>query len=83
MARAASSRRFWRDRFNINRQDVVSKWRLADVETKALEAEAAALDLPIVEVVRLLCGSTCDIYLNYVAFWRNVPLAVWEYYIGG
>jgi len=24
-----------------------------------------------------------DIYLNDFAYWRNVPVAVWEYYIGG
>lgn len=26
---------------------------------------------------------TCDIYLNEVAYWRNVPTGVWEYVIGG
>lgn len=27
--------------------------------------------------------TTCDIYLNDVAFWRNVPIKVWDYTIGG
>ncbi len=27
--------------------------------------------------------STFDVYLNDVAYWRNVPLAVWEYTLGG
>lgn len=26
---------------------------------------------------------TCDVYLNGVAYWRNVPPRVWEYTIGG
>jgi hypothetical protein len=28
-------------------------------------------------------SSTFDIYLNEVAYWRNVPSAVWEYTLGG
>jgi hypothetical protein len=33
---------------------------------------------------RLLLGErTCDVYLNEAAYWRNIPLNVWEYYIGG
>jgi hypothetical protein len=31
----------------------------------------------------LLGGRTCDVYLNDVAYWANVPLRVWEYTIGG
>jgi hypothetical protein len=27
--------------------------------------------------------TTFDIYLNEVAFWRNIPEKVWNYYIGG
>jgi REP element-mobilizing transposase RayT len=26
---------------------------------------------------------TCDVYLNEVAYWSNIPLRVWEYTIGG
>ena len=26
---------------------------------------------------------TCDVYLNEVAYWRNIPAKVWGYYIGG
>ena len=25
----------------------------------------------------------CDVYLNEVAYWSNIPLRVWEYTIGG
>jgi hypothetical protein len=31
----------------------------------------------------LLGGRTCDVYLNDVAHWSNIPLRVWEYTIGG
>ena len=24
-----------------------------------------------------------DVYLNGVAYWRNIPMNVWDYYIGG
>lgn len=27
--------------------------------------------------------ATCDVYLNDVAYWQNIPLPVWEYTIGG
>ena len=27
--------------------------------------------------------TTCDIYLNDSAYWKNVPTNVWEYCIGG
>ena len=26
---------------------------------------------------------TCDVYLNNAAYWKNVPIRVWEYTIGG
>jgi hypothetical protein len=26
---------------------------------------------------------TCDVYLNDVAYWKNVPIRVWEYTLGG
>jgi hypothetical protein len=28
-------------------------------------------------------GRTCDVYLNDVAFWKNIPIRVWQYTIGG
>lgn len=31
----------------------------------------------------MLGRTTFDIYLNQVAFWRNVPAAVWRYRLGG
>jgi hypothetical protein len=31
----------------------------------------------------LLGDHTCDVYLNDVAYWKNIPLRVWEYTRGG
>ncbi len=31
----------------------------------------------------MLGDRTCDVYLNDVAYWKNVPIRVWEYTIGG
>jgi hypothetical protein len=31
----------------------------------------------------LLGDRTCDVYLNDVAYWSNIPIRVWEYTIGG
>ncbi|HVA80589.1 MAG TPA: type ISP restriction/modification enzyme [Candidatus Binataceae bacterium] len=33
--------------------------------------------------MNLLGADTCDIYLNDIAYWRNIPARVWEYTIGG
>jgi len=33
--------------------------------------------------LKLLGSTTFDVYLNDVAFWRNVPANVWRYTIGG
>ncbi len=35
------------------------------------------------EMLGQLGPTTYDVYLNDVAFWRNVPARVWEYTIGG
>ena len=35
------------------------------------------------EVLPALGGTTCDVYLNGEAFWRNIPAAVWGYKLGG
>ncbi len=35
------------------------------------------------EKIEGLGSKTYDVYLNNIAYWRNVPEKVWEYYIGG
>ncbi len=52
-------------------------------ERAAFEAGAAALSLSGEAVFDLLGHSTYDVYLNAVAYWRNIPAAVWEYVMGG
>jgi len=52
-------------------------------ELEAIAAAAAARGLSIDQALALLGRDTCDVYLNDVACWRNVPANVWEYYIGG
>lgn len=52
-------------------------------EARAIEAEAVVRKLPTKDALRLLGVKTCDVYLNGAAYWRNIPLKVWEYRIGG
>ena len=50
------------------------------VEKRPLDAkELAALG----DAVATFGGTTCDVYLNDNAYWKNVPLPVWEYTLGG
>ena len=35
------------------------------------------------EAVRVLGETTFDVYMNDRAYWRNVPIAVWNYKLGG
>ncbi len=52
-------------------------------ELEAIAQGAQPLGLTLEEALSLIGTSTCDIYLNNVALWSNVPKRVWEYYIGG
>ena len=45
--------------------------------------ERAALADAIPEFEQVWGDSTCDVYLNDRAYWRNVPSGVWNYYLGG
>jgi hypothetical protein len=52
-------------------------------ELTAVEAEAATRGMAAQDAIRRLGEKTCDVYMNDAAYWRNIPLNVWEYYIGG
>jgi hypothetical protein len=52
-------------------------------ELTAIQDGAKGLGLTEEQVLRHLGERTCDVYLNAIAYWRNVPLRVWEYTIGG
>lgn len=55
----------------------------APAEQEAIEEGAKALGMNLEEALRNLGESTCNVYLNGVAYWRNVPINVWNYTIGG
>ncbi len=52
-------------------------------ERAAIEAGAAALGLTAQQALDSLGETTCDVWMNDVVFWRNVPKNVWEYTLGG
>jgi len=49
----------------------------------AIREGALALGLSPEQALKHLGEGTYDIYLNDVAYWRNIPVQVWNYYIGG
>ena len=55
----------------------------SDEERARVAEGASALGLSEAEALRRLGGRTFDVYLNGVAFWRNVPARVWGYHVGG
>lgn len=52
-------------------------------EKQSIVSGAEQLGIPAEKALELLGDRTFDIYLNGVAYWRNVPSKVWEYTIGG
>jgi hypothetical protein len=52
-------------------------------ELDAIRQGASALSLSEKEACAQLGESTCDVYLNDVAYCTNVPSRVWDYTIGG
>ena len=52
-------------------------------ELTAIREGAGALGLTPEQALEHLGETTCDIYLNESAYWRNIPAKVWNYYIGG
>ncbi|MBF6560079.1 MAG: N-6 DNA methylase [Candidatus Binataceae bacterium] len=52
-------------------------------EREAIAAGASALGVPKEQIVELLGDRTLDVYLNNLAYWRNIPIRVWDYTIGG
>jgi len=52
-------------------------------ERASIERGAALLGLSIEEAFAHLGERTGDVYLNDVAYWKNIPARVWDYTIGG
>ena len=52
-------------------------------ELTALHETPDRMRLSTDQILQILGDETCDVYLNPVACWRNVPARVWSYTIGG
>lgn len=52
-------------------------------EREAIASGAKSLELSEETVFALLGQTTLDVFLNNLAYWRNIPIRVWEYTIGG
>jgi hypothetical protein len=52
-------------------------------ERASIEQSATRLGLSVEEMLAHLGERTCDVHLNEVAYWRNIPARVWDYTIGG
>lgn len=52
-------------------------------ELAALEQGAAKLEMTSAQTLKLLGEQTLDIYLNDIAYWKNIPNRVRDYTIGG
>jgi predicted helicase len=55
----------------------------SEKELEAIAATGAQSGLNADEMLKCLGEKTFDVYLNDVAYWRNVPERVWQFYIGG
>jgi hypothetical protein len=52
-------------------------------ELNAITQSALSSDLTVDQVFAAIGTMTCDVYLNDGTYWKNVPVKVWDYYIGG
>jgi Type ISP C-terminal specificity domain len=52
-------------------------------EMLTIKQGTIVLGLSVDEALLHLGPTTCDVYLNEVAFWKNIPAQVWTYTLGG
>jgi len=52
-------------------------------ELEAIEKSCESQKISAKRIISLLGETTCNVFLNDKAFWKNIPINVWEYYIGG
>jgi len=52
-------------------------------ELNMISDGAHALGLSTEQAIQCLGNQTYDIYLNNIAYWKNIPINVWDYTIGG
>ena len=53
------------------------------VKNNSIQHSSKALGLTLRQALAQLGKDTRDIYLNDVAYWKNIPAKVWDYHIGG
>ena len=46
-------------------------------ERRRIEEGAAALGLSVEQTLNLLGVRTIDVYLNNIAYWKNIPARLW------
>ncbi len=67
--------------------DVTAGWGHAGKEGVTMPGRGRVVQRQTCQVSENLTGlldtTTLDIYLNEVAYWRNIPARVWDYTIGG
>lgn len=61
----------------------VSERGYTEKEIDMFQQGSRELELGLEDVLGLLGEGAVDVYLNDIAYWRNVPARVWEYTIGG
>jgi len=52
-------------------------------EKQSIISGAEKLGITLEKALDLLGERTFDIYLNEIAYWKNIPVKVWDYTIGG
>ena len=62
---------------------LVKEREFTEAEKDAISEGALDLGMSLDEVLAIWGGGAVDIYLNNESHWATVPLAVWEYTIGG
>lgn len=72
-----------RDGVTMPARGLVKERNYTPGEISAITAGAQALGLSRDQALGHLGPRTCDIYLNNFVRWKNVPLRVWDYRIGG
>jgi hypothetical protein len=64
-------------------QGRIAERAFSPAELDAMGLGAERLGIAVEQMIKQLGGSTLDVYLNEVAYWKNIPVRVWSYSIGG
>lgn len=72
-----------RDAITMPGPGTLTERAYTSAEREALAEGAQALGMSCDTLLDLLGPTTYDVYLNTVAYWRNIPVNVWNFTIGG